>query len=91
MMPKVERLEARITKAQKQLFQQAADLEGRSLTDFAIQAIQNAARQTVDRHQTLRMSARDQQVFVAALLRPPEPGKVLLAAAKRYKNRLRSK
>ena len=91
MSHKIERLEARVSKQQKQLFQKAADLEGRTLTDFMIQAIQDAARQTLERHEFVRLSARDRQVFVKALLHPPEPGKRLRAAAQRYKNLMRAR
>ena len=91
MSTKIERLEARVSKEQKQLFQRAADLEGRSLTDFMVQAVQEAAHQTIERHGSLRLSARDQQVFVKALLNPPEPGKRLRAAAERYKKITRSR
>lgn len=91
MPAKIERLEARVSKEQKQLFQRAADLEGRSLTDFMIQAIQDAAHETLQRHKILRLTARDQKVFVDALLHPPEPSKRLRAAAQRYKNLTQSK
>ena len=36
---KSERLEARLTREQKELLQWAADLEGRSLTDFVVSAL----------------------------------------------------
>ena len=91
MSTKIERLEARVSKEQKQLFQKAADLQGRSLTDFIIQATQEAAHRTIERHGTLRLSARDQRVFVEALLDPPEPGKRLRAAAARYRKTMRFK
>ena len=91
MSAKIERLEARVSKEQKQFFQRAADLEGRSLTDFIIQAIQAAAHQTIERHGTLRLSSRDQQVFVKALLNPPKPGMRLRDAAARYKKIRRAK
>jgi uncharacterized protein (DUF1778 family) len=89
MSTKIERLEARVSKSQKELFQRAADLAGRSLTDFIIQATQDAAHQTIERHQLIRLSARDQQAFVKALLNPPAPGKRLRAAAERYKKLIR--
>ena len=38
-----ERLEARISKAQKTLFVRAATVQGRSLTDFLIASVQEAA------------------------------------------------
>ncbi len=85
--PRVERLEARISKAQKQLFVRAAELQGRSLTDFLIASAQEAAVETVRAHESLRLSERDRQAFVSALLSPPAPSKALSRAAKRDRER----
>lgn len=82
-----ERLEARISKTQKELFVRAADLQGRSLTDFLIASAQEAALETVRTHGALRLSERDRQAFVSALLRPPAASKALQRAAKRYRER----
>ena len=82
-----QRLEARISKAQKDLFVRAAALEGRSLTDFLIASAQAAALETVRTHSALRLSERDRQTFVSALLIPPTPAKTLRQAAKRYRKR----
>lgn len=82
-----ERLEARISKAQKELFVRAADLQGRSLTDFVIASVQAAAFETVRTHDALRLGDRDRQAFVSALLAPPAPAEALKQAAKRYRNR----
>ncbi len=82
-----ERLEARISKAQKALFVQAADLQGRSLSDFVIASAQAAAVETVRTHDALRLSDRDRQAFVSALLTPPAPVEALERAAKRYRDR----
>ena len=83
-----ERLEARISKEQKQLFTKAAALEGRSLSDFIVSSAQKAATKTVREHEMLVLSARDREVFVAALLDDTPPGKTLRDAAKRYKERM---
>ncbi len=85
--PRSERLEARISKAQKELFVRAADLQGRSLTDFVVASAQEAALQTVRTHDSLRLSERDRQAFVSAVLSPPVPAKTLRQAAKRYRER----
>jgi uncharacterized protein (DUF1778 family) len=82
---KGERLEARINKEQKELFQKAADIQGRSLTDFVISSVAEAAKRTVQEHEIMTLSAQDQAVFVQALLNPPEPSQKLRAAAQRYK------
>jgi len=82
---KGERLEARITKEQKEIFQRAADIQGRSLTDFVISSILAAANQVIREHDIMTLTKEDQEVFVAALLNPPEPDKKLKDAAQRYK------
>ena len=82
-----ERLEARISRAQKGLFVRAAHLQGRSLTDFLIASAQEAALDTVRAHESLRLSERDRQVFVSALLSSPAPTQALVRAAKRYRER----
>jgi uncharacterized protein (DUF1778 family) len=83
---KTARLEARLTDEQKALFQHAADLTGRSLTQFVVSSAQEMAARTVREHEVLTLSGRDRQVFVDALLRPILPNKRLRQAAKRYKS-----
>jgi len=81
---KSERLEARISREQKHLFQYAAHLQGRSLTDFAISALLDAANQAIQEYAIMQLSMQDQNTFVQAILNPPEPNKSLVKAAKRY-------
>ena len=83
---KTARLEARLTEEQKALFQHAADLAGRSLTDFVVSSAQELAARTVREHEVLTLSGQDREIFVEALLRPPSPNKRLRQAANRYKN-----
>lgn len=82
---KPERLEARLTREQKELIQQAADLEGRTLTDFVVSSAQAAALRTIEEHTLISLTKRDSVAFVEALLNPPELGATLLAASLRYK------
>jgi len=84
---KAERLEARITPAQKEILQHAAELEGRSLTDFVVSSAQAAARRIIHEHEILLLSAKDREVFVNALLNPPAPNDKLRRAARRYKQK----
>jgi uncharacterized protein (DUF1778 family) len=79
-----ERIEARISKEQKQLLLRAAFLEGRSLSDFVISSAQEAAKQTVRDHELLVLGRRDQQAFVEALLDDTPPGDGLRDAARQY-------
>jgi uncharacterized protein (DUF1778 family) len=82
---KTARLEARLTDTQKALFQHAADLTGRSLTEFVVSSAQEVAARTVREHEVLTLSGLDRQVFVDALLKPILPNKRLRQAARRYK------
>ena len=82
--PKAERLEARITLEQKQLFQRAAALAGRSLTDFVVNTLQEAAIRTIREREQIDLSRQDQERFVETLLHPPAPGERLRQAVHRY-------
>jgi uncharacterized protein (DUF1778 family) len=85
---KAARLETRVTADQKRLFQRAADLTGRSLTDFILSSAQEVAARTVREHDVLSVSGRDRELFVNALLQPPAPSRRLRQAARRYKRAL---
>ncbi|MDJ1174416.1 DUF1778 domain-containing protein [Roseofilum capinflatum] len=79
------RLEARISQETKALVQKAADLEGRTLTDFVVASVQAAAYKVIEEHQTLKLSIEDSEAFVDAILNPPKPNEALKSAALRYK------
>jgi uncharacterized protein (DUF1778 family) len=81
------RLEARITAEQKDLLSRAAALQGRSLSDFVVTSAYEIAARTVREHEAVMLSARDRELFVTALLRPPAPGARLRKAARRYRKR----
>ena len=80
----MSRLKARVTPKTKSLLQQAADLEGRILTDFVIASVQAEAYRVIERHQKLKLSREDGEAFVNALLNPPQPNHVLKSAAQRH-------
>ncbi len=82
---KGERLEACLTRQQKELLQQATDLEGRSLTDFVVSSAQEKALRTIADHTIIKLSQEDALTFVENLLHPPEPSTKMLEAARQYK------
>jgi uncharacterized protein (DUF1778 family) len=84
---KTARFEARITEEQKALFMRAAELTGRSLTDFVLASAQETAFQVLREHDVMTLSVRDREPFVAALLNAPGPVPRLRKAVGRYKNR----
>ena len=80
-----ERLEARITTEQKKLVEHAAALEGRTVTDFVVTSVQDAARRAIETHGRLNLSLRDRQVFVEALLNPPPVNERLRETVRLYR------
>ena len=85
---RVYRFDARLTEDQKILIERAADLEGRSLTDFVLHSAEAAAERTIQERAMLVLTAQETETFVNAILTPPEPGRVLRRAARRYKKTL---
>jgi len=79
-----ERLEARVSADQKQLFQRAAELQGRTLTDFVIASVHEAAIRTIEDMQSIQLTAQESRAFAEAILNPREPAPRLKAAAQRY-------
>ena len=82
---KTARLEARITAEQKALVERAAAYQGRTVSDFVVTTVQEAARAVVHEHEVLRLSASQSRTFVESLLNPPEPTEALQEAADRYR------
>jgi uncharacterized protein (DUF1778 family) len=82
--PKEARIEARVSPKQKRLFERAAEIEGVTLTDFAISSMQRAARSVIEEQTKLELSERNQRAFVEALMNPPEPNRALREAARAY-------
>lgn len=80
-----ERLETRVTAEQKRLIERAAALQGRSVTDFVLTSVQDAARRAIEEHQRLDLSVRDSDAFVDALLDPRPVGDRLRDTVRRYR------
>ena len=87
---KRERLEARVSPDIKALLQRAADLEGRSLSDFIISSAQRAAEEIIHEHSVIRLSLEDSIAFAEALLNPPAPNKNLRKAFVRHEQEVES-
>jgi uncharacterized protein (DUF1778 family) len=80
-MPRKARLEARVSSNQKDFFQHAAALTGRTLSELVIDSTQAAAAKIVQEHELIRLSRAEQIAFVSALLTPAKPGARLRKAA----------
>ena len=64
------RLEARISVDLHAMLKRAAELEGRTMTDFVISAVQVAAQRTIEQAEVIHLSLADQESFAQALLSP---------------------
>ena len=82
-----ERLETRVTADQKSLVERAAALQGRTVTDFVLTSVQDAARRTIEEHRRLDLSLRDSQAFVQALMKPTPVNDRLRDTVRRYREK----
>ena len=85
---RTERTEARLLPDQKKRIERAAGIKGLSLSDFIVQHADEAAIKTIQLHTSWALEERDRDVFVEALLNPPEPSARVKAAVKRYNERV---
>lgn len=84
------RLEARISTDLHALLKRAAELQGRTMTDFVVSAVQAAAQRTIEEAGVVRLSLADQECFAQALLAPPEASPALKRAFSRRSKLLRA-
>ena len=84
------RLEARISTDLHGMLKRAAELQGRTMTDFVVAAVQAAAQRAIEEAEVIRLSRADQERFAQALLSPPAPTPALERAFARRSQLLRS-
>lgn len=65
------RLEARISADLHAMVKRAAELQGRTMTDFVVATIQDAAQRAIEQAEVIRLTMTDQDAFAQALLSPP--------------------
>jgi uncharacterized protein (DUF1778 family) len=65
------RLEARIAPEALAMVRHAAELEGRSVSDFVVAAVQDAAQRRIEAAHIIRLAVEDQRRFAEMLLDPP--------------------
>lgn len=84
------RLEARISSDLHSGLKRAPQIQGRTMTDFVVAAVQEAAQKAIEQAQFVRLSAADQEAFANALMAPPKPNAALKRAFKLRKQLLGS-
>ena len=74
------RLEARLPASIYAMLKRAAELKGRSITDFVVTAAHEAAQHVIEEAGIIRLSAEDQRRFAEALMNPPLANEALRRA-----------
>ena len=74
------RLEARITREALAVVRRAAEIQGRSVSDFVVAAARDAAEKAVTEIEVIRLSRQAQEKFAALLLHPPSASPALKKA-----------
>jgi uncharacterized protein (DUF1778 family) len=69
----------------KRAWENAAALEGRSLSDIIIAATMEAVAGIIDRHRIIYVSQADMGQIMGDLKNPPEPNEALQRAADNYR------
>lgn len=78
--PQSARLEARISHDLHLIVKRAAEIQGRTITDFVVHALEVAASDAIEHADLVRLSVADQQAFADALLAPAKPNPALKRA-----------
>ena len=79
------RLETRISPEVLATVKRAAEIQGRSISDFVVTAAQEVARKTIDDAHVVRLSTIDQRKLLDSLLSPPKPASALRRAIRTHK------
>jgi uncharacterized protein (DUF1778 family) len=83
------RLEARIAPEILAVVKRAAEIQGRSVSDFVVTAVYDAAQRTVAETDVIRLSVAGQRAFAEALLDPPGPSAGLRQAFESHRRLIR--
>ncbi len=79
------RLEARLPHDVMTRLKRAAEIQGRTLTDFVVAAADEAACRAIQDTEIIRLSIEGQRQIAASILNPPAPTSALRKAAERYR------
>ena len=71
------RIEARIAPDILAAVKRAAEIEGRSVSDFVVDAARHAAERTIEDSQIIRLSLADQERVAAVLMAAPKSSAAL--------------
>lgn len=79
------RIEARITPENLTVIRRAAEIQGRSVSDFIATAAREAAHRAIEETQIIRLSVEQQRQVAEALMNPPPPTPALIRAFEHHR------
>lgn len=79
------RIEARITPENLAVIKRAAEIQGRSLSDFLVAAAQEAAHRTIEETHLIRLTVEQHRQFMEAINNPPPLAPAMERAIERHR------
>ena len=67
------RIEAQIAADALEIVKRAAEIQGRSVSEFVVSAAREAANRTIEEASVIRLTLAGQRAFAEAILNPPKP------------------
>jgi uncharacterized protein (DUF1778 family) len=86
---RTERLDARVSREEKQLIETAASHRGISVTDLMRISVKDAAAKIIRENEVLTLTEHSRRIFVETLLSPPKPNEKALAAVRRFRREVK--
>lgn len=85
---KDERMELRVSSADKRIFKRAQELSGdKSFSSFVVRIVKKEAESIISKNDKIVASEKDRQIFFDAVFGDVKPNQNLIEAAKRYKSK----
>lgn len=82
---KEERIETRLPAEAKQQIEHAAALQGRSVSDFVVQAALDQANKVIEQQRIIRLTVEESIALAEIMMAEPKANKKAVAAIRRYK------
>ena len=86
-----ERLNLRLNPTAKRRIEQAASVEGKTVSNFIVSSALATAERTIREHETMVLTRHDAEVFLDAIIDPPRPNPKLLQALEEHRRRVVSR
>lgn len=88
---KNDRINLRLKSSAKSLLERAASFEGKTISHFILNCALIQAEETVRKHESMVLSAKDSEAFINALSKPVDFNKPLMDALNEHAKRVVSK